>query len=133
MGIDDVAHELYGLVPEEFTAARNAKVKEAKAAGDAELAAAVPLTGAKVAPGIPHEAVPAGAEAEWVSVGGEVKEAALWFGPLATATRRATACAPKPSTPRRAAPFFPVRPRHDPNSRSGRECPDRTRRGGMRA
>ncbi len=55
-----------------------------------ELAAAVPLTGAKVAPGIPHEAVPAGAEAEWVSVGGEVKEAALWFGPLATATRRAT-------------------------------------------
>ena len=56
----------------------------------AELAAAVPLTGAKVAPGIPHEAVPAGAEAEWVSVGGEVKEAALWFGPLATATRRAT-------------------------------------------
>ena len=51
MGIDDVAHELYGLVPEEFTAARNAKVKEAKAAGDAELAAAVqalrkPTTGA---------------------------------------------------------------------------------------
>ncbi|HEX6756611.1 MAG TPA: class I SAM-dependent methyltransferase [Mycobacteriales bacterium] len=55
-----------------------------------ELAAAVPLTGAKVAPGIPHDAVPDGAEAEWVSVGGEVKEAALWFGPLATATRRAT-------------------------------------------
>ena len=55
-----------------------------------ELAAAVPLTGAKVAPGIPHDAVPAGAEAEWVSVGGEVKEAALWFGPLATAARRAT-------------------------------------------
>lgn len=55
-----------------------------------ELAAAVPLTGAKVAPGIPHHAVPPGAEAEWVSVGGEVKEAALWFGPLATAVRRAT-------------------------------------------
>lgn len=55
-----------------------------------QLAAAVPRTGAKVAPGIPHEAVPAGAEAEWVSVGGEVKEAALWFGPLATARRRAT-------------------------------------------
>ncbi|MEN3360712.1 MAG: hypothetical protein V7637_4694 [Mycobacteriales bacterium] len=55
-----------------------------------EVAAAVPLTGAKVAPGIPHELVPAGAEAEWVSVAGEVKEAALWFGPLATAPRRAT-------------------------------------------
>jgi len=54
------------------------------------LAAEVPLAGAKVAPGIPHELVPAGAEAEWVSVAGEVKEAALWFGPLATALRRAT-------------------------------------------
>jgi SAM-dependent methyltransferase len=55
-----------------------------------QLAAAVPATGAKVAPGIPHQAVPADAEAEWVSVDGEVKEAALWFGPLATAVRRAT-------------------------------------------
>ncbi|MFL6056038.1 MAG: THUMP-like domain-containing protein [Actinoallomurus sp.] len=45
----------------------------------------------KVAPGIPHEAVPAGAEAEWISDGGEVKEAALWLGGLAGATpRRAT-------------------------------------------
>ncbi len=56
----------------------------------AEVAGAVPLTGAKVAPGIPHELVPAGAEAEWVSVAGGVKEAALWFGPLATVPRRAT-------------------------------------------
>ncbi|HVX44650.1 MAG TPA: class I SAM-dependent methyltransferase, partial [Mycobacteriales bacterium] len=55
-----------------------------------ELAAAVPMTGAKVAPGIPHALVPAGAEAEWISDEGEVKEAALWFGPLATAARRAT-------------------------------------------
>ncbi|MEU5364777.1 methyltransferase domain-containing protein [Streptomyces sp. NPDC005925] len=34
----------------------------------------------KVAPGIPHEAVPAAAEAEWISDGGDVKEAVLWFG-----------------------------------------------------
>ncbi|MEU9332079.1 methyltransferase domain-containing protein [Streptomyces sp. NPDC048290] len=34
----------------------------------------------KVAPGIPHEAVPEAAEAEWVSDGGDVKEAVLWFG-----------------------------------------------------
>ncbi|MBT2411736.1 methyltransferase domain-containing protein [Streptomyces sp. ISL-12] len=34
----------------------------------------------KVAPGIPHEAVPDGAEAEWISDGGDVKEAVLWFG-----------------------------------------------------
>ena len=44
----------------------------------------------KVAPGIPHELVPAGVEAEWVSDRGEVKEAALWSGRLATTGRRAT-------------------------------------------
>jgi hypothetical protein len=40
----------------------------------------VPYAAVKVAPGIPHEAVPGDAEAEWVSDRGEVKEAALWFG-----------------------------------------------------
>lgn len=46
----------------------------------------------KVAPGIPHGLVPAGVEAEWVSDGGEVKEAALWSGKLAGegVRRRAT-------------------------------------------
>jgi hypothetical protein len=44
----------------------------------------------KVAPGIPHSLVPPGVEAEWVSDGGEVKEAALWSGRLASTTRRAT-------------------------------------------
>jgi SAM-dependent methyltransferase len=44
----------------------------------------------KVAPGIPHELVPHGVEAEWVSDHGEVKEAALWSGRLATTDRRAT-------------------------------------------
>lgn len=39
-----------------------------------------PFAALKVAPGIPHEAVPEGAEAEWVSDGGDVKEAVLWFG-----------------------------------------------------
>ncbi|MFF9336290.1 THUMP-like domain-containing protein [Streptomyces albogriseolus] len=43
----------------------------------------------KVAPGIPHEAVPAEAEAEWISDGGDVKEAVLWFG-TAPGTIRAT-------------------------------------------
>ena len=41
-------------------------------------------------PGIPHDLVPDGVEAEWVSDHGEVKEAALWSGRLATARRRAT-------------------------------------------
>lgn len=44
----------------------------------------------KVAPGIPHDLIPAGVEAEWVSDHGEVKEAALWSGRLATTARRAT-------------------------------------------
>jgi len=44
----------------------------------------------KVAPGIPHGLVPDGVEAEWVSDHGEVKEAALWSGALATTRRRAT-------------------------------------------
>ena len=44
----------------------------------------------KVAPGIPHALVPAGVEAEWVSDHGDVKEAALWSGMLATTDRRAT-------------------------------------------
>jgi len=44
----------------------------------------------KVAPGIPHDLVPSDVEAEWVSDHGEVKEAALWSGRLATTRRRAT-------------------------------------------
>ncbi|WP_329564827.1 class I SAM-dependent methyltransferase [Kitasatospora sp. NBC_01266] len=46
----------------------------------------------KVAPGIPHEAVPQDAQAEWVSDHGEVKEAVLWFGtaPAADEPHRAT-------------------------------------------
>ena len=44
----------------------------------------------KTAPGIPHDLVPPGVEAEWVSDHGEVKEAALWSGALATTGRRAT-------------------------------------------
>ncbi|MFF9559985.1 methyltransferase domain-containing protein [Streptomyces albus] len=44
-----------------------------------ERARAAPLAALKVAPGIPHEAVPDEAEAEWVSWQGDVKEAVLWF------------------------------------------------------
>lgn len=45
----------------------------------------------KVAPGIPHDAIPAGVAAEWISDAGEVKEAALWSGELSDGTpRRAT-------------------------------------------
>jgi SAM-dependent methyltransferase len=56
-----------------------------------DLAEAAPAGCVKVAPGIPHDAIPPEAEAEWISDGGEVKEAALWLGGLAgEARRRAT-------------------------------------------
>ncbi|WP_406442968.1 class I SAM-dependent methyltransferase [Streptomyces sp. NBC_01613] len=45
-----------------------------------EAARKAPRAALKVAPGIPHEAVPGEAEAEWISDGGDVKEAVLWFG-----------------------------------------------------
>jgi SAM-dependent methyltransferase len=48
----------------------------------------------KVAPGIPHDLVPEGVEAEFVSDGGDVKEAVLWSSYLATARRRATVIRP---------------------------------------
>ena len=54
------------------------------------LAQAAPAACVKVAPGIPHDAVPYGAEAEWISDGGEVKEAALWLGRLSGARRGTT-------------------------------------------
>jgi predicted RNA methylase len=45
---------------------------------------------AKVMPGLAHDAVPAGIEAEWVSDGGDLVEACLWGAPFAAVTRRAT-------------------------------------------
>ncbi|MFI0357799.1 SAM-dependent methyltransferase [Actinomadura sp. 9N407] len=76
-----------------------------------DLAGRVPAGCVKVAPGIPYEAIwpegdaggsgaigsvggrgagegGAGTEAEWISVGGDVKEAALWIGGLAGDVRR---------------------------------------------
>ncbi|MDQ4501940.1 SAM-dependent methyltransferase [Sinomonas sp. ASV322] len=38
--------------------------------------------GVKLGPGIPHESVPAGCEAQWVSVDGDVAEVALYFNAL---------------------------------------------------
>jgi hypothetical protein len=55
-----------------------------------DLAATVPATALKLGPGIDHDLIPAGAEAEFVSVDGDLVEAALWFGPLSTVPRRAT-------------------------------------------
>ncbi len=40
-------------------------------------------TGIKLGPGFNRELIPADAEAQWVSVDGQVVETGLWFGPLA--------------------------------------------------
>ncbi|WP_217899297.1 THUMP-like domain-containing protein [Blastococcus mobilis] len=50
----------------------------------------VPVTVVKVAPGLDHERVPNGIEAEWVSVGGSIVEALLWGRGVSTTWRRAT-------------------------------------------
>nr|WP_245181997.1 class I SAM-dependent methyltransferase [Streptomyces montanisoli] len=44
----------------------------------------------KIAPGIPHELVPDDFAAEWVSHGGDVKEAVLWHAPGLPPARTAT-------------------------------------------
>ncbi|MFE3163557.1 methyltransferase domain-containing protein [Streptomyces sp. NPDC059224] len=63
----------------------------------------------KIAPGVPHEAVPADAEAEWISDAGDVKEAVLWFG-TAPGTVRATLLPGPRTLPGRGLPDPRVRP-----------------------
>lgn len=45
-------------------------------------ATGIPM-GVKMGPGLPHEHIPAGCEAEWVSHNGSVVEVVLWFNALA--------------------------------------------------
>jgi len=52
------------------------------------IARSLPATGAKLSPSFPHAAVPAGAEAQWTSLAGEVLECAIWWGPLVSAPGR---------------------------------------------
>ena len=61
-----------------------------------EAARTAPHAALKVAPGIPHEAVPADAEAEWISDCGDVKEAVLWFGTRPGAVRATLLPGPRP-------------------------------------
>jgi SAM-dependent methyltransferase len=56
----------------------------------ARLLERVPQSVVKVAPGLDHDRVPAGVEAEWVSVGGSIVEALLWGPAVAETWRRAT-------------------------------------------
>ena len=46
------------------------------------VARSLPATGVKLSPSFPHGAIPAGTEAQWTSLAGEVLECAIWWGPL---------------------------------------------------
>ena len=52
------------------------------------VARSLPATGAKMSPSFPHAAIPAGTEAQWTSLGGEVLECAIWWGPLVSTPGR---------------------------------------------
>ncbi|MCX5423063.1 class I SAM-dependent methyltransferase [Streptomyces sp. NBC_00078] len=79
-----------------------------------EAARKAPRAALKIAPGIPHEAIPTDAEAEWVSDGGDVKEAVLWFGPRVTPGARRARLLPSGAgvwaSPATALPDPEVRP-----------------------
>ncbi len=76
-----------------------------------EAARNAPRAALKIAPGIPHEAVPAEAGAEWISDGGDVKEAVLWFGgEPGPGTVRATLLPGPRTLAGRGLPNPPVRP-----------------------
>ncbi|MER5179591.1 methyltransferase domain-containing protein [Streptomyces sp. NPDC002896] len=68
-----------------------------------------PRAALKIAPGIPHETIPADAAAEWISDHGDVKEAVLWFG-TEPGTVRATLLPGPRSLTGRGLPDPEVRP-----------------------
>ncbi|ELS55597.1 class I SAM-dependent methyltransferase [Streptomyces viridochromogenes] len=74
-----------------------------------EAALKAPHAALKIAPGVPHEAVPAEAEAEWISDGGDVKEAVLWFGTAPGAVRATLLPGPR-GLLGKGLPDPPVRP-----------------------
>ncbi|MEU4210099.1 methyltransferase domain-containing protein [Streptomyces sp. NPDC026206] len=74
-----------------------------------QAARSAPRAALKIAPGVPHEAIPDDAEAEWISDGGDVKEAVLWFG-TQPGTRRATLLPGGASLVGRGLPDPAVRP-----------------------
>ncbi len=69
----------------------------------------VPVSVVKVAPGLDHDRVPVGVEAEWVSVGGSIVEALLWGRDRSTVWRRATVVRPDGRVHELTAPDDPGR------------------------
>ena len=63
-----------------------------------QIAAAIPATGVKLSPSFPHDHIPRGAEAQWVSRAGELLECVIWHGPLVRTAGR-TARVVRPGSP----------------------------------
>lgn len=77
---------------------------------------ATPALAVKLGPGVDLAELPAAAELEFVSLDGDLKEAALWCGPLATVARRATLIATGASFTLVADPATPAAPLAPPLS-----------------
>ncbi|UQA94739.1 class I SAM-dependent methyltransferase [Streptomyces halobius] len=69
-----------------------------------ETARTAPYAALKIAPGVPHDALPDDAETEWISDGGEVKEAVVWFA----GASRDGGDAPRPAPGARRATLLPA-------------------------
>jgi SAM-dependent methyltransferase len=71
----------------------------------------VPHMAVKVSPGVDYDELPSGAEIEFISEKGTVKEAVLWFGGLRTsAGRRATLLPGRETLTDEPSPAIPVAP-----------------------
>lgn len=68
------------------------------------------VAGVKLGPALPHTLIPAGAEAEWVSHGGDTVEVALWAGPGTTPGRRSAWVWPDTRLAAEPVVALPVRP-----------------------
>ncbi|WP_030803220.1 class I SAM-dependent methyltransferase [Streptomyces sp. NRRL S-337] len=82
--VDTSGYDAVFVDPARRTKARGGRVFDPEAYSPplswaVEAARTAPFAALKIAPGVPHEALPEDAETEWISYGGEVKEAVVWF------------------------------------------------------
>ncbi|MGY5130389.1 class I SAM-dependent methyltransferase [Streptomyces nigrescens] len=83
--VDTAGYDAVFVDPARRTKARGGRVFDPEAYAPplswaVEAARKAPVAALKIAPGVPHEALPEDAETEWISDGGDVKEAVVWFG-----------------------------------------------------
>ncbi|MER7990469.1 class I SAM-dependent methyltransferase [Streptomyces noursei] len=93
--VDTAGYDAVFVDPARRTKARGGRIFDPEAYSPplswaVEAARAAPHAALKIAPGVPHEALPEDAETEWISDGGDVKEAVVWFGTGRAGARRAT-------------------------------------------